>query len=54
MVDLDQSKDSSIDFGRMVFAPNLLIPSAGSSWALWAGIANAGRVVTVPFKRDFF
>jgi len=53
MVDLDQSKDSSIDFGRMVFAPNLLIPSAGSSWALWAGIANAGRVVTVPFQRDF-
>lgn len=49
---IDQSADRSIDFGRLVFAPNLLVPSAGSSWALWASLANPGRVVTVRFKQN--
>ena len=48
IIPLQQSTDKSIDFGRLVFAPNLMIPSAGSSWALWASLANSGRVVTVP------
>lgn len=41
-----------VDFARIVYAPNLLVPSAGSSWALWALLANDGNVVTVPMLRD--
>jgi hypothetical protein len=37
-----------VDFARLVFAPNLFIASAGSSWALWAVLANSGNIVTVP------
>ena len=48
----EQSSEIWIDFARLVFSPNLLIPSAGSSWALWAKLANSGRVVTVKNKPD--
>jgi hypothetical protein len=40
-----------VDFARIVYAPNLLVPSAGSSWALWALLANDGNVFTVPMLR---
>jgi hypothetical protein len=33
------------------WTPNLLMPSAGSSWALWASLANDGNVVTVHILR---
>lgn len=49
---LEQSPKLWIDFSRLVFAPNLLIPSAGSSWSLWSKLSNTGRVVTVPYVRD--
>lgn len=32
------------DFGRIVYAPNLLIPSTGTSFGLWAALANNGNV----------
>ncbi len=37
-----------VDFARLVFAPNVLIASVGSSWTLWSAIlANNGTVVTL-------
>jgi hypothetical protein len=41
-----------VDYARIVYAPNLLVPSAGSSWTLWALLANDGNVVTVPMQRN--
>eukprot|EP00977_Amphora_coffeiformis_P001080 scaffold223_cov145-Amphora_coffeaeformis.AAC.4 len=32
------------DFGNIVYAPNLLIPSTGTSFGLWAALANTGNV----------
>lgn len=37
------------DFASIVFAPNLLTPSAGSSWFLFAALANAGYIVSPLF-----
>mmetsp|Transcript_30508 Transcript_30508/g.60949 ORF Transcript_30508/g.60949 Transcript_30508/m.60949 type:complete len:201 (-) Transcript_30508:273-875(-) len=48
IVPTSSSNDQWIDFARLVYAPNLLIPSAGSSWVLWSIIANTGNVHTVP------
>jgi hypothetical protein len=42
------------EFARIVYAPNLLVPSGGSSLALWALLANDGNVVTVPLLRDMY
>ncbi|CAB9527740.1 expressed unknown protein [Seminavis robusta] len=53
IVSLQNSDDRDVDFGRIAFAPNLLIPSAGSSWGLWAAVANAGNVVTVKIMHDY-
>lgn len=36
-----------VDFARLVYAPNLLIPSSGTSWGLWSMAANNGTVYTV-------
>ena len=37
-----------VDFSRLVFAPNVLVPNIGSSWALWSAImANNNTVVSV-------
>lgn len=40
--------DMWVDFARLVFAPNVINPSAGSSWTLWSLLANSGNVKTVP------
>ncbi|KAL3785673.1 hypothetical protein HJC23_008709 [Cyclotella cryptica] len=38
-----------VDFGRLVFAPNVLVASRGSSWALWSAVlANSNNVVSLP------
>ncbi|KAL7484029.1 hypothetical protein ACHAW6_009680 [Cyclotella cf. meneghiniana] len=38
-----------VDFGRLVFAPNVLVASMGSSWALWSAVlANSNNVVSLP------
>ncbi|CAB9523612.1 expressed unknown protein [Seminavis robusta] len=47
-----QESNRNVDFGRLANAPNLLIPSAGSTWALYAALANVGRVVMLPFQTD--
>lgn len=36
-----------VDFGRLVFAPNVLVTGVGSSWALWSTLANTNHVVSV-------
>jgi hypothetical protein len=46
-----ESAEMWVDHARIVYAPNLLVPSAGSSWALWALLSNDGHVVTVPMQR---
>ena len=52
VISLEQSEQMWVDFARLVFAPNLLLPSAGSSWTLWASLANNGSVKAVPFGRS--
>ncbi|CAB9523613.1 expressed unknown protein [Seminavis robusta] len=47
-----QESNRNVDFGRLANAPNLLLPSAGSTWALYAALANVGGVVMVPFRTD--
>lgn len=37
------------DFARIVFTPNLVIGTAGSTWALWASLANSGNVYLPKF-----
>ena len=39
-----QPSDLWVDYARIVFAPNFVIPSAGTSWGLWAFLANTGNV----------
>lgn len=51
VVRLEQS-EMWVDFARLVFAPNVLSPSAGSSWLLWSTLANDGNVKIVPFQRN--
>ena len=41
----------SVDFARIVFAPNLLLTSTGSSWSLWSAVGNQNRVLTAPFRQ---
>lgn len=40
------------DFARLVFAPTVVVPWTGSSWALWATIGNTGRVYTAPINTN--
>ena len=43
-----KSSSQYVDFARLVFAPNVLVASVGSSWALWSAIlANSGTVVSL-------
>ena len=49
-VNVTMLKSSSlyVDFARLVFAPNVLVASVGSSWALWSAVlANTGTVVSL-------
>ena len=36
------------DFAKLVYAPNVLVMSAGSSFALWSTLANVGQVWIPP------
>ena len=48
VVSLDNDDPMWVDFARLVYAPNVLIPSTGSSWVLWSVLANNGTVKLVP------
>ena len=40
IISLPPHRELWVDFARIVYAPNLLIPTVGSSFALWSSLAN--------------
>jgi len=44
--------DMWVDFARLVYAPNLLLPSSGTSWGIWSALANNGTVYVVPMVKN--
>lgn len=39
-----------VDWARLVYAPNLLLPSVGTSFGLWAALANVKVITGPPMK----
>lgn len=54
IVNTKNMSSREVDFSRLVFTPNVLVGTAGSTWALWSTLANTGNVYFPKFVYTAF